>query len=465
MTRIGIIGGGPGGLMTAHLLARTSAATFRTTVLEATDRLGGKLQTRTFTEAPVPYEAGAAEIYDYSGLGDDPLKRLVTGLGLAIRPMNGQTVVMDGTALRDEGDIVRSKGPTTLREIRAFRERAAALLPLDAWHPGSWQADNIHPWAKRSCRELLDTVSDPAARKYLSVAVHSDLATEPHLTTGLNGLKNFVMDVPGYLGFYAVEGGMGRLADALRRRLGRTEVLLGTRVTTLSRTFDGTWRVGYESDGVGGAREFDGVVLALPASHLGSIEYVGEPLRSAMDRHVARFDRPGHYLRVSLLFRRPFWEGELTGSWFMVDAFGGACVYDESARYDTGGYGVLGFLIAGNDALAAMGISEDVLVRRVVASLPHALRGQAAALLLEARVHRWCGGVSGQPGGSPLGDPATGHMPDELALPGLHLVGDYLFDSTLNGVLRSAELTTSLLSACARPSRPAVGPSGATWPA
>ena len=103
MTRIAIIGGGPGGLLTAYLTARKYGQECSTTIFETSAALGGKLRTRTFSTAPVPYESGAAEIYDYSALGVDPLRDLIEDLGLATRPMNGQTVVLDGTLLREAG--------------------------------------------------------------------------------------------------------------------------------------------------------------------------------------------------------------------------------------------------------------------------------------------------------------------------------------------------------------------------
>ncbi len=251
--------------------------------------------------------------------------------------MNGKTVLFDGHVLRDEADIARHLGEGTLAAIRGFYDRAAASLPIECWHPGDRRNDNAHPWAERTCERLLDTVADPVARRYLKVVVHSDLATEPHLTTGLNGLKNFVMDLPGYVDLHAVEGGITRLAEALVAHLPTTEILCDARVAGVERSGDGTWRVRYWRGGDIHDRTFDVVVLALPASQLDSIEYSGTALRRAMRAHIARFDRPGHYLRVSMLFRSPFWHEAISGSWFMVDAFGGACVYDESARYDAGG--------------------------------------------------------------------------------------------------------------------------------
>jgi len=58
--KVAIIGGGPGGLMTAYLLQKASDAPLAITLLEATERLGGKILTPQFDSAPVQYEAGAA---------------------------------------------------------------------------------------------------------------------------------------------------------------------------------------------------------------------------------------------------------------------------------------------------------------------------------------------------------------------------------------------------------------------
>jgi predicted NAD/FAD-binding protein len=88
--KIGIVGGGPGGLMTAFLLEQRSNFAFDITIFEAQARLGGKIVTQQFKSAPVLFEAGAAELYDYSQLGHDPLRELVAELGFAVTPMDGK---------------------------------------------------------------------------------------------------------------------------------------------------------------------------------------------------------------------------------------------------------------------------------------------------------------------------------------------------------------------------------------
>ena len=71
--QVAIIGGGPGGLMTAYLLEQRDCASVDITLFEASDRLGGKIVTRRFNQCDATYEAGAAELYDYSAVGTDPL--------------------------------------------------------------------------------------------------------------------------------------------------------------------------------------------------------------------------------------------------------------------------------------------------------------------------------------------------------------------------------------------------------
>jgi hypothetical protein len=62
-------------------------------------------------------------------------------------------------------------------------------------------------------------------------------------------------------------------------------------------------------------------------------------------------------------------------------------------------------------------------------------------------VHRWLGAVSGRPGGKTLRDPDyERHVPEPEDHPDLFVVGDYLYDATLNGVLDSVDTVIELVS-------------------
>lgn len=445
MTRIAIVGGGPSGLMTARALERKLGSSCRLTLLEASQRVGGKIQTRRFDSAPVPYESGVAECYASGATGHDPLRQLVAELGLNAVPTGSSAVVMDGAFLPDERDLGTHFGEAALRAVEAFRRRTVEMLPLASWSRGFGPDDNRHPWASRTCAEILEDVPDPIARRYLKITAHSDMATEPHLTSGLIGLRNFLKSVPAYGRQYSIEGGMEMLPRRLAASLARTDVELEAPVVRVSSTRDGRYVVTIRRTRRLEQREFDAVVIALPYFRLQDIEWVGERLRRAMARHVSHYDHPGHYLRISILFERQFWRHLIPGSWVMLDAFGGCCVYDESPTRESGTYGVLGWLLAGADALSSCNLDDRALIARALESLPDGLADEARQRIVEGQVHRWAGAVSGRPGGAPLRDATSAHRPEPVEHPGLVVVGDYLFDSTLNGVLRSADIATDLL--------------------
>ena len=96
MLDLAIVGGGPGGLMSAWYLKKKLGELCRVTIYEASDRLGGKILTRKFDSAPAMYEAGVAEIYDYSMTGPDPLRELIQHFGLQTIPMDAEQVHLDG---------------------------------------------------------------------------------------------------------------------------------------------------------------------------------------------------------------------------------------------------------------------------------------------------------------------------------------------------------------------------------
>jgi monoamine oxidase len=446
--RIAIIGGGPGGLLTAYLLRQGVAAPLDVTLFESTDRLGGKVVTARFETAPVPYEAGAAELYDYSLIGPDPLRELIRDLGLSTKPLHGKTVVMDGQILRTSDDIGRHLGPGALAALEDFRRLARQLISPADYYESDWRQHNEDPLAIQRLHQLLETVPNRAARRYLSVLVHSDLATEPHQTSALYGLHNFLMNEPDYMRLYIIEDGIEALTRELARRI-RQRVLLRHRVSRVEPMGKGAYRVLARHEGKTVEDQFDAVIVALPNNWIPSIEWCGT-LAEPMAVHHARYDHPAHYLRVSLLFERPFWRDQVNESYFILDAFGGCCVYDETSRTsetfwngEAGGpFGVLGWLLAGEAALSLSNLADCDLIDLMLDSLPWE---NAREMLLEGRVHRWVGSVNGLPSGYPALEPELRHVPDGERNPRVLVVGDYLFDSTLNGVFDSAELAVATM--------------------
>ena len=430
--------------MSAWYLKRKLGALCRVTIFEASDRLGGKIVTRRFDSAPAIYEAGVAEIYDYSMTGPDPLRELIQHFGLQTIPMDAEQVQLDGELLNDVVGMRRKFGAKTAEAIVAFRKRCTEMISPIEYYEGVGAHDNEHPWSHLTAEELLDKeVQDDTAKRFFKVMARSDIATESHNTNGLNALKNFVMDIDGYIGLYSIQNGNEQLIECLQSEVD-ADVQLNHRVLKVGKAESGRYRLNMMNGKGPETREFDLVLLCLPHSWLATLGWEGEVLRRSMVKHIAYFDRPAHYLRVSMLFDEPFWGEKIPGSWFMSEAFGGCCVYDEGSRHDVGRNGVLNFLIAGSDALAFANLSDEELLEATLKSLPPSL-GDARAHFMEGKVHRWLSSVNAIPGGLPVRDVMTNHRPEPKQHPGLVLVGDYLFDSTLNGLLDSSDAATDIV--------------------
>jgi monoamine oxidase/SAM-dependent methyltransferase len=444
--RVAIVGGGPGGMFSAWQLANKAGTACKITIYEASERLGGKILTKSFAGAGL-YEAGVAEIYDYSGLGPDPLRELIEkDLDLRIRHIAGGACVLGDKILPDAEALAEHFGPAAREGALAFRARCAELLSPTAFYKSAREGDNAHPWLRRTGEEILDAeIPDHDARRYIRAMTHSDVAAPPHLTSGLNFLKNVLMDVDGYMSVYSVLGGNEEIVRRLAEQLD-AEVRLNAMVRSVEPLPDGTYRL---VAGVNGSSETiiaDYVILALPLTALSIMDWRSPALHHAMVDHVRHFDRPGHYLRASLLFARPFWREHVQGAWWMLDAFDGCCVYDEGARHELGSWGVLGFLIAGNAALGLANMADEEIEQLCLDALPHEL-GDARGLLIDRRVHRWMASVNAIPGGLPVRGLSENHRPDADRLPGVVVVGDYIFDATLNGVLDSADAATEMILA------------------
>src|SRR5882757_8514157 len=444
MLDLAIVGGGPGGLMSAWYLKKKLGELCRVTIYEASDRVGGKIVTRKFDSAPAMYEAGVAEIYDYSMTGPDPLRELIQHFGLQTIPMDAEQVQLDGELLNDVPGMRRKYGAKTAAAIEAFRKRCTDMVSPIEYYEGVGAHDNEHPWAYITCEQLLDKeVDDPTAKRFLKVIDRSELATESHNTNGLNALKNFVMDVDGYIGLYSIQNGNEQLIDCLQSEVD-ADIQLNHRVLRVGKTATGRYQLNMMNGKGPETRDFDLVVMCLPHSWLATMRWDGEQLRKSMVKHVAYFDRPAHYLRVSILFDTPFWGEKIPGAWFMSETFGGCCVYNEGARHDVGKHGVLNWLIAGSDALAFANLGDQELIDAALKSLPASL-GNAREHFMEGKTYRWLSSVNAIPGGLPARDVMTNHRPEPKQHPGLVVVGDYLFDSTLNGLLDSSDAATDII--------------------
>jgi oxygen-dependent protoporphyrinogen oxidase len=276
--RVVVVGGGIAGLAAAHELRRLLADRVAITIVESSDRLGGKLRTSDLGDRPVDVGAEAFVTRNPAGL------ELIKRLGLADRLVHP---VLAAATVRAAGRTVALPRrtflglPASADEVRPVlsAQGVAKVAAERALPPVELLKDPEAPdvsvgqvIAERFGRELVDRLVEPLLGGVY--AGRADLlglrATMPALAGVGSSLTEAVgrvlgppADGPRPPVFGAVQGGMRVLVDELTRQSG-AEIRLGLPVRALVRTAQG-WRL---EIGSAASPEFvtaDAVVLAVPA--------------------------------------------------------------------------------------------------------------------------------------------------------------------------------------------------------
>jgi protoporphyrinogen oxidase len=257
--------------MSAYFLEKYADHPLEITLFEATHRIGGKVSTQQFKSAPVTYEAGAAELYDYSHLDTDSLKELIFELGLPIQLMGGSAVIMNDRLLSNVEDIRDNFGSNVLNSLLHFHRIAKdEITPFEFYNSDYPEGVPVPPPA-RNFEHFLNDCTVPESKSFIENLIHSDLATEGAHTSITYGLQNYLMNDPTYMRLYCIEGGNEKLTQALAERINAT-IRLQTSVLSISKSATG--RIIIESSHQDSKRfdEFDYVIVALPHNHIKSIE-------------------------------------------------------------------------------------------------------------------------------------------------------------------------------------------------
>ncbi|WP_079062830.1 protoporphyrinogen oxidase [Peterkaempfera griseoplana] len=421
--RVVVVGGGVAGLAAAAFLSGVAGGTgpqARVTVLEASERFGGKL--RSGEVGGVAVDLGAESM-----LARRPeAVELARAVGLAEElepPQTAKAAFWTRGALRPmpTGHVMGVPGDlAALERTGVLSAEGLARARQDLELPPTEVGDDVSigDWvAARVGREVVDRLVEPllggvyaghADRISLRAAVPQLLPVAQSggsLLEGVAALQRRAAEtapaVPQPV-FQGIRGGIGRLplavADAVRAA--GADLRPGTAVRSLRRTPDG-WRLVVRD--AAGERELaaDAVVLAVPApvaarlladeapaaaAELGTVEYAGMAL-------------------VTMAFRRSELPGRPVGSGFLVPPVDGRAI--KASTFSSNKWGWLdrsapeGFLlrtsVGRQGETADLGLPDEELVARSLADLREAVGLGTAPYAAE--VTRWESGLPQYPVG------------------------------------------------------------------
>jgi protoporphyrinogen oxidase len=272
MSRVVVIGGGIAGLAAAHVLAREGVAV---TVVESTDRVGGKL--RISDVAGVPVDEGAEMFLRRVPEALD----LVAALGRSAEiasPRTSSARVWSRGALRPMPARTVMGVPSDPGALRGVLTRAeVSRVSLDRVLPGAAPGDDISvgKWvAHRVGRAVVEQLVDPLlGGVYAGRADDLSLAaTIPQLPRDersvLAAARRVVPSTPVTEPVFAtVTGGMGSLPGSVAAAIEAAGgvVVIGRAVRRMERSDNG-WRVVHGPTIDEQAIDADAVIIAVPAA-------------------------------------------------------------------------------------------------------------------------------------------------------------------------------------------------------
>ncbi|HEX2046608.1 MAG TPA: protoporphyrinogen oxidase [Acidimicrobiales bacterium] len=392
-SRVAVVGGGITGLAAAYYLGRTGTDV---TLVEAGDRVGGKIKTLELDGVPV--EAGpdtflarvpfAVDLCRELGLGDE-LVAPATGrawlwIGDRLRPLPEGHVLGVPTAV---GPLVRSG---VLSPAGLARAALDLLLPRRASGPDPSVAEVV---GRRMGREVVERLVDPLvgginAGRADTLSLE---ATARPLAEAAARSRSLVLGLrqappgPGGPVFLGLAGGLQRLSDRLAQEVG--DVRLGTAVRVITPSAGGR---GYRlACAPGPDIEAEAVVLTVPSFAAAGMVSALSPVAA---EHVAAI-RHASVVTATLAYRPSAVPGPLEGSGMLVPRVQGrlltACTWSTTKwpALAAGGMVLLRASTGRDGDDRAMELDDDEAVRRLHGELVEALHLREAPVA--SLVSRW----------------------------------------------------------------------------
>lgn len=386
--RVLVVGAGIAGLAAALELVRAGV---RVTVLEAGDRVGGKVRVS---------EVGGLVVDEGA---DSMLRRVPYGIGLAaaaglelVTPTAGGAFLWSRGRLRPlpAGTVMGIPADlASLARSEVLSAAGLARVPLDLLTPGSPVQEDISVGklvSRRLGREVVERLVDPLLGGVY--AGRADLlslqATLPQLAIAVAGSRSLLMAARSARGtpspgpvFAGLAAGLGTLPAALAQNL---DVRLKTTVRELNRTASG-WRVTTGSAAAPAYLDADAVMLAVPAAPAARLLTGHVPVEE-----LARVD----YASVGIITLVLDGPSPGQGSGYLVPAAEGRttkAVTFSSRKWDRPGPAVVRASVGRYGEAQDLQRDDAELVAVVLRELAEAVG--PLPRLLDSRVTRWGGAL------------------------------------------------------------------------
>ncbi len=379
---VAIVGAGLAGLTAARRLA---AAGTRPLVVEARDRVGGRVLNEEIGDGKVVEVGG-----QWIGPTQKRLAALAAELGVGTFPTHDEgrhLIEMDGRlasytgALTDARvglvrELARAIPPLALADLeraRARLDRMAREVPLEepwmAPRAAEWDSQTFATWVRRNTRT-------EGARRLFELATEAVWAAEPgdvsllHVLfyTHSGGGFNTLVGTGGGAQQDRFHGGSQRIALLMAEELGAERLRLGAPVRRIEH---GEGGVVLDADGPGGtagglevrARR---AIVAIPPTLAGRVAY-DPPLPARRDQLTQRMPQ-GTVIKTMAIYERPFWREEGLSGQATSDVGPARVVFDNSPPDGSPGV-LLGFL---EGRLARQWGARDAAERRAAVLAGHA---------------------------------------------------------------------------------------------
>lgn len=399
-----IVGGGISGLAAAWHLSQGGGERIRVTVLEASNRVGGKLHVSEV--AGVNVDAGAESMLARRPEGKDLAKAVGLGDEL-VSPGTTQAAIYSRGVLRPMPRKQVMGVPADLAElVRSGIVSPGGLLrvPLDQILPATLVRTDVSVAAYIRARmggEILDRLVEPLLGGVY--AGRSDMlsleATMPAIATAarserslLSAARAIVDEAPKNAGpvFTSLRGGIGSLPQAVAKASG-ADIRTGVTVRELRRTPEG-WRLVTGPVPSPEIIEADAVIVAVPAAPAARLLETEVPKAAA---ELARIEYASMAL-VTLAYRPDAFPERPTGSGYLVPPVEGRPV--KAATFSSIKWPHLGDdLIIVRCSIGRIGEehllqrADDELVSLAMAEMTDVMG--VRGLPIDSRVSRWGGGL------------------------------------------------------------------------